>query len=325
MGSAQNYYDVLDVPQDASAEHIKAAYRALAMIWHPDTSECFDAEERFKGINEAYEILRDPARRAEYDLQLNAEAGSRSASGSDANGGPGSGGASADDADEEPEAFNIRVDPPTIDFGILKTGGPNVKAEVALSWDGGSPYVIRPSPRGSDWWDICGAAPRTGRVTFTASAQAYDGIPNGRQTSYFDILVDDIAHRVELVMTVVDSREARNGRYTRIARRPLILPSKEVIAYRTSWLLATVTVFLFSSYIEEFINPSKSPPKVFTTIAGSWNLAVIIYGLFRTFRRRRFIVILSSKKLWAFTALSIIILAASILFLKFYGASVEAS
>ncbi len=64
----KDYYRVLDVPRDASAEDIRRAYRRLARRYHPDVSQEIEAEERFKEINEAHEVLGDPAKRAAYDL-----------------------------------------------------------------------------------------------------------------------------------------------------------------------------------------------------------------------------------------------------------------
>lgn len=66
----QDYYEVLGVPRDASAEALKKAYRKLALEWHPDRhrgAAAERAEARFKQINEAYEVLSDPAKRAKYD------------------------------------------------------------------------------------------------------------------------------------------------------------------------------------------------------------------------------------------------------------------
>lgn len=62
-----DYYTVLGVPRDASAEQIKKAYRKLAMKYHPDVADTPDAAERFKEIGEAYEVLHDPNKRAMYD------------------------------------------------------------------------------------------------------------------------------------------------------------------------------------------------------------------------------------------------------------------
>lgn len=63
----QDYYQTLGVARDASAEDIKKAYRRLARKYHPDVSKEPGAEERFKEVAEAYEVLRDPEKRAAYD------------------------------------------------------------------------------------------------------------------------------------------------------------------------------------------------------------------------------------------------------------------
>ncbi len=62
-----NYYAVLGVSRDASQEEIKRAYRKLARKYHPDVSKELDAEEQFKALNEAYEVLSDPDKRSMYD------------------------------------------------------------------------------------------------------------------------------------------------------------------------------------------------------------------------------------------------------------------
>lgn len=63
-----DYYDVLEVPRTASDDEIKRAYRKLAMRWHPDRNNgSKEAEERFKALTEAYDVLRDPQKRAVYD------------------------------------------------------------------------------------------------------------------------------------------------------------------------------------------------------------------------------------------------------------------
>jgi molecular chaperone DnaJ len=63
-----DYYEMLGVSRDAGAEQIKKAYRKLAMEYHPDRNNgSSEAEERFKELSEAYEVLKDPDRRARYD------------------------------------------------------------------------------------------------------------------------------------------------------------------------------------------------------------------------------------------------------------------
>ncbi len=66
----QDYYEVLGIQRDAEAAAIKKAYRKLALEWHPDRHQGADkegAEETFKRISEAYEVLSDPEKREKYD------------------------------------------------------------------------------------------------------------------------------------------------------------------------------------------------------------------------------------------------------------------
>lgn len=63
----KDYYDILGVDQDASQKEIKRAYRDLSKEYHPDISDKENAEEKFKEITEAYEVLSDEETRAKYD------------------------------------------------------------------------------------------------------------------------------------------------------------------------------------------------------------------------------------------------------------------
>ena len=62
-----DYYGVLGVARDAGADSVKAAYRKQARRLHPDVNKDPSAEDRFKQLNEAYEVLKDPEKRAKYD------------------------------------------------------------------------------------------------------------------------------------------------------------------------------------------------------------------------------------------------------------------
>jgi len=69
MAAKRDYYDILGVPKGASKDEIKAAYRKLAMKHHPDVNkgDSKAAEEKFKELSEAYEVLADDEKRARYD------------------------------------------------------------------------------------------------------------------------------------------------------------------------------------------------------------------------------------------------------------------
>ena len=63
----KDYYETMGVSRDAAPDEIKRSYRRLARKFQPDVSDEPDAEERFKEVQEAYEVLKDPEKRAAYD------------------------------------------------------------------------------------------------------------------------------------------------------------------------------------------------------------------------------------------------------------------
>ena len=65
-----NLYQLLGLNQHASAEEIQSAYRASAKKWHPDVSDAFNATQRFEEIRQAYAILSDETKRANYDARF---------------------------------------------------------------------------------------------------------------------------------------------------------------------------------------------------------------------------------------------------------------
>jgi len=67
MAARRDFYEVLGLQRDASAEEIQRAYRKLARAYHPDVNKSPEAEERFKEVSEAYDVLSDPDMRKRYD------------------------------------------------------------------------------------------------------------------------------------------------------------------------------------------------------------------------------------------------------------------
>jgi curved DNA-binding protein len=101
----RDYYETLGVGRDATAEEIRAAYRRLARQYHPDLNKDAGAEDKFKEVSEAYEVLSDPQKREQYD-----QLGASWRSGDDVSGAEGFGGGG------RPGASGVEFDFGTGDF-----------------------------------------------------------------------------------------------------------------------------------------------------------------------------------------------------------------
>ena len=71
VGQLRNYYEILGIPRNATNDEIKKSFRRLARLYHPDINpDDKTAEEKFKDINEAYDILLDETKRADFDQKF---------------------------------------------------------------------------------------------------------------------------------------------------------------------------------------------------------------------------------------------------------------
>jgi curved DNA-binding protein len=142
--TSPDYYEVLGVPRDANSDAVRQAYRKLARRFHPDINKEPGAEDRFKEISEAYDVLRDPDKRAQYDRYGAVGAGSAGGP----RGGPGfgrgngSGDASFDFSEADlrdagfgdlfEQVFSGRSGPGGAGFGFSGFSGGNNDQEAVL-------------------------------------------------------------------------------------------------------------------------------------------------------------------------------------------------
>jgi DnaJ-class molecular chaperone len=105
---SEDYYELLGVSKNASLNEIKTAYRKQALKWHPDKNKSPEASEKFKEINQAFEVLADPKKREVYD-QYGPEAFKR--------GGFGQGGTG-------PQSYNYQNGPFTYTYTTSREGSP---------------------------------------------------------------------------------------------------------------------------------------------------------------------------------------------------------
>ena len=167
---AADYYELLGVSRDASKEDIKRAYRRMARQYHPDVNKEEGAEERFKEINRAYEILSEPETRARYDRF--GEAGVSS--------GAGGGGASYQDFATDMGGFADIFETIFSGFGGMGTGGStrqrtgprrgddlrlDLKVDFQEAVFGGEKEIQIPHLENCETCDGSGAKPGTGAKT----------------------------------------------------------------------------------------------------------------------------------------------------------------
>jgi molecular chaperone DnaJ len=212
-------YAVLGVSRDATVAQIAQARRLLSRQYHPDVNSAPDAAARFDEVQRAFDLLSDPAARAEYD-----RAGGQP-------GRPRKAGAATS------AARDIVAQPASVNFGRLGPWRPFADATVSVTWTGARPSRITSGP-GSDWWAIVGSAPSASSsiVVFHLRADAGAGMPDGVRHGQFTVNLDGRPVSVPLTAEFSSmARPAATGAGTRTARsvRPAL-----------GWRLAAVALFV---------------------------------------------------------------------------------
>lgn len=134
MADKKNYYEILGLNKNASADEIKAAYKKLVKQYHPDLHPGdATAAEKFKEVNEANEVLSDPERKQAYDFELNMRAGGGPRPGGP--GGPGGFGGFGGFGDIFNDIFNSMGGGGAADAGAPRTNaGEDIQTEMPLSF-----------------------------------------------------------------------------------------------------------------------------------------------------------------------------------------------
>src|ERR687896_914854 len=134
MARQNDYYKVLGVDRKASQEDIKKAYRKLARKYHPDTNNDTGAEERFKQVSEAYDVLGDPEKRKKYDRGGSVFGGAGPFGGGTA-GGAGAGGDFGSFSDIPSNIFNTTAGRGGARTRPASERGRDLETTVSLSFD----------------------------------------------------------------------------------------------------------------------------------------------------------------------------------------------
>lgn len=176
MAPSRDFYDTLGVSRDVSADDLQRAYRKLARTYHPDVNKDPGAEERFKDISEAYDVLSDPEQRRRYDAfgpdfrqvppDVDRQTGARAGAGGRARGGSGGRarrGGRAEDVFTQSGGFQD-IDLETMFGGMFGGGGfgpipgADQEAEIDLTveeaYTGGRRTVTLSGPDGSRTLDV---------------------------------------------------------------------------------------------------------------------------------------------------------------------------
>jgi DnaJ-class molecular chaperone len=193
MTTNRDYYEILGVAKSASEAELKAAYRKRALEFHPDKNKSPEAEEKFKEINQAYEILKDPQKRQMYDQFGHAAFDPRSGFG-----GPAAGGSGARRSGPFTYTYSSSGTNPFADYGFDFSD----PFDLFEQFFGGSPYGgrRRAKPHYSIKVDFIDAATGTERTIVHQGKEHTIKIPaganDGTRIRYpeFDVSIDVLPH-----------------------------------------------------------------------------------------------------------------------------------
>lgn len=192
MADNQDYYSILGVSKNASPEELKKAYRKMALEYHPDRNKTKEAEDKFKQINEAYEVLSDPQKKQMYD-QYGHTAFTNGGAGGQGPFGGGFGGFG-----QGPFTYTYRSDGNN-SYGF-DFGGFSDPFEIFEQFFGGAAGFGRRKPTYSLSIDFMDAIKGiTKKVTITGQSKTIKipaGVENGSRIRFddFDIVVDVRPH-----------------------------------------------------------------------------------------------------------------------------------
>ena len=186
MGS--DPYAVLGIARDATDAQITQARHQLVRKYHPDVNHGPDAAARFDAVQQAFDLLSDPAARAEYDRTHDEQGHVLLMRAADGGYGLGAG-----------EGTGIVIEPASVDFGVLTPHRPWADAKVTAAWNGSRWPESITRNQGDDWWRVIDSArPASSCTVFHLRAAAHSGGPTGPQHAQFTVTVNDTVLTVKL-------------------------------------------------------------------------------------------------------------------------------
>jgi len=226
---ASDPYAVLGIARDATDAQIAQARHQLVRRYHPDVNHDPDAPARFDAVQQAFDLLADPAARAEYDRTHDVQGQVLVMRAAD--GGYGLGGQAAAGAVIEPTA---------VDFGVLTPQRPWADARVTVAWSGSAWPGDFTRSVGNDWWRVMdSASPGTSCIVYRLRAAAHSGGPRGQQHDQFTVTVNG-------TVLAADLSAGFQGDFSAVAEPDFTLPPPPRRGIRNGDLGATTFVVYLS-------------------------------------------------------------------------------